>query len=194
MKRRSMLLLAAMICVSCRPALASVEDMPFDLRAVFEDQNNGVSATDYVEFTTPDGVRHAFILDGWGMMGYQYRNDAWQNVRSGSVLHSGSGPRFQRHDMQTVRADGSTYPDALGFDILGDADGVCESYHYNGETFALCGWVDAAKYKGAVMIDGTTIAYYPFGGSGAEYSVHIGDELTLYGWANEYERHPATPE
>lgn len=194
MKRRGMLLLVAMICAIYLPALASVEDMPFDLRTVFEEQNSGVSAKDYMEFTTPDGVRHAFILDGWGMMGYQYRDGAWQNVRSGSVLYYGSGPRFRRHDTQAVRADGSTYPDDLGFDILGSADGVCESYHYNGEFFALCGWVDAAKYNGAVMIDGTTIAYYPFGGSGAEYSVHIGDEWTLYGWVNGYERHPATPE
>lgn len=194
MKRRSMLLLVAMICAIYLPALASVEDMPVALSAMFEEQNSGVSATDYVEFTTPDGVRHAFILDGWGMTGYQYRDGAWQNVSSGSVLYSGSGPRFRHHDTQAVRADGSTYPDDLGFDILGDADGVCESYHYNGKDFALCGWVDAAKYNGAVMIDGTTMAYYPFGGSGAEYSVHIGDEWSLYGWVNEYERHPATPE
>ena len=78
MKRGIMLLLAAMICAVGLPALASVEDMPFELRAMFEEQNGGVSAKDYVEFTTPDGVRHAFILDGWGIMGYQYRDGAWQ--------------------------------------------------------------------------------------------------------------------
>ena len=119
MKRGSMLLLAAMICMICLPALASVEDMPVALSAMFEEQNSGVSATDYVEFTTPDGVRHAFILDGWGMTGYQYRDGAWQNVRSGSVLYSGSGPRFRRHDTQAVRADGSTYPDDLDSTSLG---------------------------------------------------------------------------
>lgn len=46
MKRGIMLLLAAMICAICLPALASVEDMPFELRAMFEEQNGGVSAKD----------------------------------------------------------------------------------------------------------------------------------------------------
>ena len=194
MKRVISVLLAILACAICTVSSASAEDIPEELRTLFDEQNGGDSVTDYIEFLTPDGVRHAFILDGWGMMGYQYRDGALKNVSSGSVPYAGPGSRFQRHDTQAVRADGSTYPDDLGFDILGDADGVCESYHYNGESFVLCGWVDAEKYHGAVLIDGTTIAYYPFGGSDAEYAVDVGDGLTLYGWTNGYECHPATPE
>lgn len=190
MKR--MLLLALLLCMIGSAAAASVDQMPQQLRQAFDAQNGGDDPIDYIEFTTPDGVRHAFILDPWSMTGYQYRDGAWQNVSGGSVLYFGKAMRFQRHGTQALRADGSTYPDDLGFDVLGSIGGVSESYHYNGEYFELCGWVDADKYHGAVLIDGTTISYYPFGGSEAEYSVDAG--ALLHSWVSDYERHPATPQ
>ncbi len=116
----------------------------------------------------------------------------WQSARDTDALYNGKALRFQRHGTQSPRADGSTYPDDLGFDVFGNIGGICESYHYNGEGFVLCGWVEADKYHGAVLIDGTTISYYPFGGSEAEYAVDAGD--ALYSWVGDYERHPATPE
>ena len=193
MKRIAMLLVL-LLCMICSAATASAVQMPEDLKAIYDAGSGGDDAIDYIEFTTPDGVRHAFVLDSWSMTGYQYRDGAWQSVSGGSVLYFGMAHRFQRHGTQALRADGSTYPDDLGFDVLGSRGGVSESYHYNGESFALCGWVDAEKYHGAVLIDGTTIAYYPFGGTEAEYIVDVGDALTLQSWAGDYERHPATPE
>ena len=194
MKRFAAALLLILFCAVCAIASASAPQIPDDLKVIYDEGNGGDEAIDYIEFTTSDGVRHAFILDPWSMTGYQYRDGAWQNVSSGSVLYFGMAHRFQRHGTQAQRADGSMYPDALGFDVLGSGGGVSESYHYNGESFVLCGWVDAEKYHGAVLIDGTTISYYPFGGTEAEYAVDVGDELTLYSWTSDYERHPATPE
>ena len=192
MKRFAAVMFMILLCMVCAMASASTPQIPDDLKAIYDEGNGGDEAIDYIEFTTSDGVRHAFILDPWSMTGYQYRDGAWQNVSSGSVLYFGMAHRFQRHGTQAQRADGSMYPDDLGFDVLGSRGGVSESYHYNGESFVLCGWVDAEKYHGAVLIDGTTISYYPFGGTEAEYAVDAGD--ALYSWVSDYERHPATPE
>ena len=192
----SIILTIVCLIPACVCAQVDLAVIPSELLQVYREQNIGNTPKDYIGFTTPDGVQHAFMItgDGWGLYGYENKGSGWEFVRGGSVLYSGATPRFVPHNTQSTRANGETYPDAYGFDVLAEAGGVCESYHYNGEAFMLCGWVDAQRYHGSVIIDGTKISYYPFGGSQAECTVDAGDELTLFSWTVDYERHPATPE
>ena len=192
MKRFAASLLTILLCIMCVSSLASIVQIPEELKVILDEQNRGDHVLDYIEFITPDGVRYAFILDPWRLREYQYRDGIWQSARDTGALYNGKVLRFQRHGTQSPRADGSAYPDDLGFDVFGEIDGICESYHYDGEQFSLCGWVDASKYHGAVLIDGTTISYYPFGSTEAEYAIDVGE--ALYGWTGQYEDHPATPE
>ena len=143
-------IILAIVCLIPASVCAQVDlaVIPSELLQVYREQNIGNTPKDYICFTTPDGVQHAFMItgDGWGLYGYENKGSGWEFVRGGSVLYGGANPRFVPHDTQSTRANGETYPDAYGFDVLAGAGGVCESYHYNGEAFMLCGWVDAQRY------------------------------------------------
>ena len=65
MKRFAAVLLTILLCIMCVSSLASVVQIPEELKVILDEQNSGDHVLDYIEFTTPVGVRYAFILDSW---------------------------------------------------------------------------------------------------------------------------------
>ena len=97
--------------------------------------------------------------------------------------------RFERHRQGQSRADGSAWPDDLGFDIVSE-DGSRLSYRYDGQWFSICGWYDPQRYSGEVIVQGTRLSYYE-GGAQPVASVDAGD--ALLSWIGDFRWHPATP-
>ena len=100
-----------------------------------------------------------------------------------------AGLHFERHRQGQARADGSTWPDDLGFDIVSE-DGSRLSYRYDGQWFSICGWYDPQRYSGEVIVQGTRLSYYE-GGAQPVASVDAGD--ALLSWIGDFRWHPATP-
>ena len=97
MKRVAAALLTILLCIMCVSSLASVVQIPEELKVILDEQNGSDNVLDYIEFTTPDGVRYAFILDSWRLREYQYRDGMWQSARDTDALYDGKALRFQRH-------------------------------------------------------------------------------------------------
>ena len=151
---------------------------------------------DCIVFDAPDGTVHAYIIEeyGSGLDGYRLNKGHWEMViGSNDVLNRRDDARFVRHQANQLRPDGTAYGDAQGFDIVASG-GVYDSYHWNGEYYTLCGWCDPERYNGIVMIQGTTLKYFPQGSLGPEYETDTNDELTMYSWTGFYQDRPATPE
>ena len=124
-------------------------------------------------FDLPDGSACAFLLNDWSLYGFLREDGAWRNFSSGSTMSGHMDLRFERHRQGQVRADGSTWPDDLGFDIV-SGDGSRLSYHFDGQWFQVCGWYDPDRYPGEVIVQGTRLSYYE-GGARPVASVDAGD-------------------
>ena len=151
---------------------------------------------DCIVFDAPDGTVHAYIIEEYGssLDGYRLTEGQWEMiVGGGDVLNYRDDARFVRHQANQLRPDGTAYGDAQGFDIVASG-GVYDSYHWNGEYYTLCGWCDPERYNGIVMIQGTTLKYFPQGSMVPEYETNTDDELTMYSWTGFYQDRPATPE
>jgi len=150
---------------------------------------------DYISFDLPDGSQQSyFIVDGgFSMYGFtKEQGGAWKYTSSGMAMEYHQVTQLVRHDDTQLRADGRTYPDDLGFDILCTSPRTVLSYHYDGEYFSVCGWTDPAKYEGTVIVRGTALEYYPAGSTTPEAVVDAGENLRT--WTFDFDRHPATPE
>lgn len=145
-----------------------------------------------VEITTPDGVRYAFAVDAGRLRGDKIVEGQRVTEMDTNVPEWSKTWYLRRHDPAMRRADGKHYPDSLGFDVVSEDGNSVVSYHYDGQYFRCCGWVDRARYAGAVLIEDTTLSYYPAGSETAEYSVDAGDSCTV--WASDFEHKPATPD
>ena len=144
---------------------------------------------DSLLFDLPDGSTYAFLLNDWSLYGFLQKDGAWQNHSSGSIMSGHAGLRFERHRQGQSRADGSAWPDDLGFDIVSE-DGSRLSYRYDGQWFSICGWYDPQRYPGEVLVQGTRLSYYE-GGAQPVASVDAGD--ALHSWIGDFRWHPATP-
>ena len=108
---------------------------------------------DCIVLDAPDGTIYAYIIQEYGssLDGYRLNDGQWETVISGNdVLNSRSDAKFIRHQADQLRPDGTPYGDDQGFDIVAPG-GIYDSYHWNGESYALCGWCDPERYNGRVI-------------------------------------------
>ena len=167
MKRTFVITMILSILVSGIPigALANGDhDVPpkevIELWNLFDD----IAFLDYISFQLPDGSEESYLLDelGW-LYGFRCENGEWRCITQVSPIDRSWSARFIRHNTLTRRADGSVYPNALGFDLYCTATGKRLSYHYDGTQFVLCGWENPYAYKGEVILKDLTAMYYPTG-------------------------------
>ena len=182
----ALVLLIILVCVlSCAHAQEVLQEI-LDWMAECGYENE---SWDSLLFDLPDGSVYAFLLNDWSLYGFLQKDGAWSNFSSGSAMEGHADLRFERHRQGQSRADGSAWPDDLGFDIVsGDSSRL--SYRYDGQWFSICGWYDPQRYPGEVIVQGTRLSYYE-GGAQPVASVAAGD--ALHSWIGDFRWHPATP-
>ena len=187
--KRSLAALALLMVLACALPCAHAQEVPEDILRWMAERGYENESWDSLLFDLPDGSTYAFLLNDWSLYGFLQKDGAWQNHSSGSIMSGHAGLHFERHRQGQARADGSTWPDDLGFDIVSE-DGSRLSYRYDGQWFSICGWYDPQRYSGEVLVQGTRLSYYE-GGVQPVASVDAGD--ALLSWIGDFKWHPATP-
>lgn len=187
--KRSLAALALVIALTCALPCARAQEVPEDILRWMAELGYENESWDSLLFDLPDGSVYAFLLNDWSLYGFLQKDGAWSNFSSGSAMEGHADLRFERHRQGQFRADGSAWPDDLGFDIVSE-DGSRLSYRYDGQWFSICGWYDPQRYPGEVIVQGTRLSYYE-GGAQPVASVAAGD--ALHSWIGDFRWHPATP-
>lgn len=187
--KRSLAALVLLMILACALSCAHAQEVPEDILRWMAERGYENESWDSLLFDLPDGSTYAFLLNDWSLYGFLQKDGAWQNHSSGSIMSGHAGLHFERHRQGQARADGSTWPDDLGFDIVSE-DGSRLSYRYDGQWFSICGWYDPQRYSGEVIVQGTRLSYYE-GGTQPVASVDAGD--ALLSWIGDFRWHPATP-
>lgn len=187
--KRTLAALALLMVLACALPCARAQEVPEDILRWMAECGYEDESWDSLLFDLPDGSACAFLLNDWSLYGFLREDGAWRNFSSGSAMEGHTSLRFERHRQGQARADGSTWPDDLGFDIVSE-DGSRLSYRYDGQWFSICGWYDPQRYSGEVIVQGTRLSYYE-GGTQPVASVDAGD--ALHSWIGDFRWHPATP-
>ena len=187
--KRMLAALVLLIILACALSCAHAQEIPEDILDWMAEHGYENESWHSLQFDLPDGSACAFLLNDWSLYGFLREDGAWRNFSSGSTMSGHMDLRFERHRQGQVRADGSTWPDDLGFDIV-SGDGSRLSYHFDGQWFQVCGWYDPDRYPGEVIVQGTRLSYYE-GGARPVASVDAGD--ALLSWIGDFRWHPATP-
>ena len=187
--KRTLAALALVIALTCALPCARAQEVPEDILRWMAERGYENESWDSLLFDLPDGSAYAFLLNDWSLYGFLQKDGAWSNFSSGSAMEGHADLRFERHRQGQSRADGSAWPDDLGFDIVSE-DGSRLSYRYDGQWFSICGWYDPQRYSGEVIVQGTRLSYYE-GGAQPVASVDAGD--ALLSWIGDFRWHPATP-
>ncbi len=193
-KMLGMLLLAALLAAcSLAPAEENVFCDPLPQAVLSLEQRERSEAADYIAFQMPDGSARSFLITVYGSMdGFHTENGEWAMDMQLSSVDGLQRPRFVRHDPAVPRADGSTYPNALGFDLLCEETGNRISYQYDGTYFVICGWRNPAVYNGEVILRGREARYIPAGSREAEAVCTLGERADSIGYA--FDVLPVTPQ
>ena len=187
--KRTLAALALVIALTCALPCARAQEVPEDILRWMAERGYENESWDSLLFDLPDDSAYAFLLNDWSLYGFLQKDGAWSNFSSGSAMEGHADLRFERHRQGQSRADGSAWPDDLGFDIVSE-DGSRLSYRYDGQWFSICGWYDPQRYSGEVIVQGTRLSYYE-GGAQPVASVDAGD--ALLSWIGDFRWHPATP-
>ena len=187
--KRTLAALALVIALTCTLPCARAQEVPEDILRWMAERGYENESWDSLLFDLPDGSAYAFLLNDWSLYGFLRKDGAWSNFSSGPAMEGHADLRFERHRQGQSRADGSAWPDDLGFDIV-SGDGSRLSYRYDGQWFSICGWYDPQRYPGEVIVQGTRLSYYE-GGAQPVASVAAGD--ALHSWIGDFRWHPATP-
>lgn len=187
--KRSLAALVLLMILACALSCAHAQEVPQAILDWMAERGYEDESWDSLLFDLPDGSAYAFLLNDWSLYGFLRKDGAWSNFSSGSAMEGHTSLRFERHRQGQARADGSTWPDDLGFDIVSE-DGSRLSYRYDGQWFSICGWYDPQRYPGEVIVQGTRLSYYE-GGVQPVASVDAGD--ALHSWIGDFRWHPATP-
>lgn len=187
--KRTLAALALLMVLACALPCARAQEVPEDILRWMAECGYEDESWDSLLFDLPDGSACAFLLNDWSLYGFLREDGAWRNFSSDSAMEGHTSLRFERHRQGQARADGSTWPDDLGFDIVSE-DGSRLSYRYDGQWFSICGWYDPQRYSGEVIVQGTRLSYYE-GGTQPVASVDAGD--ALHSWIGDFRWHPATP-
>lgn len=187
--KRSLAALVLLMILACALSCAHAQEVPQAILDWMAERGYENESWDSLLFDLPDESAFAFLLNDWSLYGFLRKDGAWSNFSSGSAMEGHTSLRFERHRQGQSRADGSAWPDDLGFDIVSE-DGSRLSYRYDGQWFSICGWYDPQRYSGEVIVQGTRLSYYE-GGTQPVASVDAGD--ALLSWIGDFRWHPATP-
>ena len=187
--KRMLAALALLMLLVCALPCAHAQDVPQAILDWMAEHGYENESWDSLLFDLPDGSACAFLLNDWSLYGFLRKDGSWSNFSSGSAMEGHTDLRFECHRQGQTRADGSAWPDDLGFDIISE-DGSRLSYHYDGPWFQICGWYDPQHYPGEVIVQGTWLSYYE-GGTQPVASVDAGDALLDWIW--DFGWHPTTP-
>ena len=192
MKKALIILFAVLLLADCPYGYAESE-MPPEMWKLYVASHETTEFADCIFFDIPDGSDMSAIISPWGAMDiYRCADGEWQ---SEAQVSPGDGTwqiAFVRHDTLTPRADGSYYPDELGFDLVCEKTGRQISYHYNGTAFVICGWKNPEEYHGEAILNGTTLTFYSANKSTPEFTTTLGtgfDSITT-----NYDDLPFTPD
>ena len=161
--KRSLAALVLLMILACALSCAHAQEVPQAILDWMAERGYENESWDSLLFDLPDESAFAFLLNDWSLYGFLQKDGAWQNHSSGSIMQGHAGLRFERHRQGQARADGSAWPDDLGFDIVSE-DGSRLSYRYDGQWFSICGWYDPQRYPGEVLVQGTEqfVLHYNF--------------------------------
>ena len=192
MKKSILIVIAALLLAIFQQACAQSE-FPQDMWELYVSSQGEEEFTECFFFNLPDGSRMAAIISPWGNMGfYRCVNGEWRTETQFSPGVAEWNIAFVRHDTITPRADGSFYPNELGFDMVNTINGDYIAYHYDGEYMIECGWRRSSEYQGHVILDGYQLSYYPDGAKEAEATFTLDDDLLS--WIGDFDDLPSTPE
>ena len=149
--KRSLAALVLLMILACALSCAHAQKVPQAILDWMAERGYENESWDSLLFDLPDESAFAFLLNDWSLYGFLQKDGAWQNHSSGSIMSGHTGLRFERHRQGQSRADGSAWPDDLGFDIVSE-DGSRLSYRYDGQWFSICGWYDPQRYPGEVIV------------------------------------------
>ena len=191
MKKSILIVIAALLLAIFQQACAQSE-FPQDMWELYVSSQGEEEFTECFFFNLPDGSRMAAIISPWGNMGfYRCVNGEWRTETQFSPGVAEWNISFVRHNITTPRADGSFYPDELGFDMVNTINGDYIAYHYDGEYMIECGWRRSSEYQGHVVLDGYQLSYYPDGAKEAEATFTLDDDL--FSWIGDFDDLPGTP-
>lgn len=191
MKKSILIVIAALLLAIFQQACAQSE-FPQDMWELYVSSQGEEEFTECLFFNFPDGSRMAAIISPWGNMGfYRCVNGEWRTETQFSPGVAEWNISFIRHNSTTPRADGSFYPDELGFDMVNTINGDYIAYHYDGEYMIECGWRRSSEYQGHVILDGYQLSYYPDGAKEAEATFTLDDDL--FSWIGDFDDLPGTP-
>ena len=191
MKKSILIVIAALLLAIFQQACAQSE-FPQDMWELYVSSQGEEELTECFFFNLPDGSRMAAIISPWGNMGfYRCVNGEWRTDTQFSPGVAEWNISFIRHNITTPRADGSFYPDELGFDMVNTINGDYIAYHYDGEYMIECGWRRSSEYQGHVVLDGYQLSYYPDGAKEAEATFTLDDDL--FSWIGDFDDLPGTP-
>lgn len=191
MKKSILIVIAALLLAIFQQACAQSE-FPQDMWELYVSSQGEEEFTECFFFNLPDGSRMAAIISPWGNMGfYRCVNGEWRSETQFSPGVAEWNISFIRHNITTPRADGSFYPDELGFDMVNTINGDYIAYHYDGEYMIECGWRRSSEYQGHVILDGYQLSYYPDGAKEAEATFTLDDDL--FSWIGDFDDLPGTP-
>ena len=191
MKKSILIVIAALLLAIFQQACAQSE-FPQDMWELYVSSQGEEEFTECLFFNLPDGSRMAAIISPWGNMGfYRCVNGEWRTETQFSPGVAEWNISFIRHNSTTPRADGSFYPDELGFDMVNTINGDYIAYHYDGEYMIECGWRRSSEYQGHVILDGYQLSYYPDGAKEAEATFTLDDDL--FSWIGDFDDLPGTP-
>lgn len=190
--KKSILIVIAALLLAIFPQACAQSEFPQDMWELYVSSQGEEEFTECFFFNLPDGSRMAAIISPWGNMGfYRCVNGEWRTETQFSPGVAEWNISFVRHNITTPRADGSFYPDELGFDMVNTINGDYIAYHYDGEYMIECGWRRSSEYQGHVILDGYQLSYYPDGAKEAEATFTLDDDL--FSWIGDFDDLPGTP-
>lgn len=190
--KKSILIVIAVLLLAIFQQACAQSEFPQDMWELYVSSQGEEEFTECLFFNLPDGSRMAAIISPWGNMGfYRCVDGEWRTETQFSPGVAEWNISFVRHNITTPRADGSFYPDELGFDMVNTINGDYIAYHYDGEYMIECGWRRSSEYQGHVILDGYQLSYYPDGAKEAEATFTLDDDL--FSWIGDFDDLPGTP-
>lgn len=195
MKKFAFILIAVLLVAIFQQACAQSE-IPQKILELYEEHYGTLNFDGLFFFDMPDDSEVCIMYGASGYMDINRstdeRKESWVTESQISPIDGSWQIAFVRHDSITPRADGSYYPDELGFDLVCEKTGRQISYHYNGTSFVICGWKNPQEYQGEAILNGTMLAFYKAGTSAPEYTTTLGAGFDTI--MTDYDDLPFTPD
>lgn len=143
MRKLLFLLLAALLLTGT----ALADEIPAQVQAMLEDYHGARYATDYLEFTLPDGRRAGIaVTEGSSLEGFICKDGQWTYTLMASVMD----------ELRPAHLERAAY-DPLTYHLTNADNTARLTYRCEGEEFRLTGWVLPGSEP--VTVDGDVFTY-----------------------------------